>query len=293
MSATSTIDPGPRLRRARELAGLRERSAAKTLGVRRTQLRAWESGTDTPDADELARLVELYSADLAQVWPDRQPLLSPAEPGVLIVGDERVDLHLDTDSPIDNRAVLTRYLAAVRRQRGEAADARVELRAADIDSLATVLDLSDVDLERQLAELLDLTPAGARFTARAMMVGGMTVIAATTLVAGSWFTSPATADATPTRDLPVATAPALFSPEGADPAATIDVVDAEIVTDDSQGGSPFSTQPNASAAEVELAPAVFAVAPATEWQPVATGPMAEVPAQVGRTTVPSAPSSTT
>ncbi len=256
---------------------MRERSAAKAVGVRRTQLRAWESGTELPDADELARLVELYSADLAQVWPDRQPLLSPTEPGVLIVGDERVELFLEPGRPIDNRTVLMRYLAAVRRQRSEATDTRVELRAADIDSLATVLDLSDVDLERQLAELLDLTPAGARFTARAMMVGGLTAIAATTLVAGSWFTSPSIADATPAHDMAVATAPALFAPEHGDPASTVDVVDAEVVTQNEQVESPFSTEPNASAADVELAPAVFAVAPATEWQPVVHGPTVDGP----------------
>ncbi len=280
MSATSTFDPGPRLRRARELSGMRERSAAKSLGVRRAQLRAWESGADTPDADELARLVELYSADLAQVWPDRQPLLSQTEPGVLVVGEERVELFLEPGQPIDNRTVLRHYLAAVRRQRGEATDARVDLRAADIDSLATVLDLGDADLESQLEELLDLTPAGARFTARAMMVGGLTALAATTLVAGSWFATPATADASPVSEAPAVTAPALFAPEQGDPSAQAesDVVDAEVITDDLNQGalaeSPFSTQPNAPAVDVELAPAVFALAPSTEWQPVVDEPAA-------------------
>lgn len=278
MSATATIDPGSRLRRARELSGMRERSAAKSLGVRRSQLRAWESGADTPDTDELARLVDLYSADLAQVWPDRQPLLSATEPGVLIVGDERVELFLEPGAPVDNRTVLQRYLAAVRRQRGETSDARVDLRAADIDSLATVLNLADADLENQLADLLDLTPAGARFTARAMMVGGLSALAATTLVAGSWFAAPTAAGASQQRDTAAATAPALFSPEHLVPLPDADIVDAELVgagsgdgaAVDAQGQSesPFSTEPTRQAVGVELAPAVFAVAPANEWQPV-------------------------
>lgn len=289
---TEALAAGHTLRRARELAGLRERSAARSLGVPRSQLRAWESGAAAPDADELARAIALYSADLDQIWPDRRPLISDDEPGVLVVGDERIDLGADpeltpdgvtvADGPIGNRVVLSRYLAAVRRQRQLAPSDPVELRSADIASLSHVLDLDDDALEAELAELLDLTPAGARWTARALVVGGLMAVGATAMVGTSWFAPVTDAGAAPSSSAPAAAA-VTFAPEvaGAAPSdraevlfapATVDPdapVDAELVPgDEPAAASPFSTEP--TSATVELAPAVFAVAPSTEWSAVPT-----------------------
>jgi transcriptional regulator with XRE-family HTH domain len=288
MHQPTTNDTGRALRRARELSGMTERSAARELGVRRSRLRGWEQGATPLDADELSRAIRLYSADLDQIWPDRRPIVSDALPGVLVVGDERIEVDGS------NRSVLTRYLAAVRRQRGLASDATVELRADDITSLAGVLDLTDAALESELGELLQLTPAGARVTARALAVGALVAIGAVTVVGGSWL-SPAGAT-TVDASAAAAEAPAAvfapevaavevsdqaavqFAPTPADPDAP---VDAEVVVDDEATPSPFSTEP--SAAPVELAPAVFATAPATEWSYVEDAPeppaaTAELPA---------------
>jgi transcriptional regulator with XRE-family HTH domain len=288
---TTTTTTGHTLRRARELAGMSDRAAARSLGIRRSRLRDWESGALTPDADELARAIDLYSADLNQIWPDREPLVSPHEPGVLVVGDERIDLSdatlgPDGDTTIDNRVVLSRYLAAVRRQRRLDRNDPVELRANDIATLATVLDLEDTALESELADLLDLTPAGARWTARAMVVGGLMAIGATAIVGTSWFSPVDAAGATTVEAVAPAASTATFAPEVT---ATTEVseratvqfapaeidpdapVDAEVVSA-SATPSPFTTEPTAT--EVELAPAVFAVAPATEWTPVEDGPSA-------------------
>lgn len=287
-TTTPTTNAGDMLRRARELSGMHERAAARALGVRRSRIRDWESGAVAPDADELSRAIALYSADLDSIWPDRQPLVSPEEPGVLVVGDERIDVRIDPElTPdgvtfVDNRVVLTRYLAAVRRQRGLGATDPVELRANDIASLASVLDLEDGRLESELAELLDLTPAGARWTTRAMVVGALMAVAATAMVGTSWFSSAAPAGATTVEVVAPAAATVTFAPEVtpttevSDRAAvqfapaTIDPdtpIDAEIVPSaTATNPSPFSTEP--SATPVELAPAVFAVAPSTEWTPV-------------------------
>jgi transcriptional regulator with XRE-family HTH domain len=290
MSPTTSpsVTTGHTLRRARELAGMRDRAAARSLGVRRSRLRDWESGAVVPDADELERAIQLYSADLNEIWPDRQPLVSDAEPGVLVVGDERIDVRTDPTitadgvTTVDNRVVLTRYLAAVRRQRGLAATDPVELRANDIASLATVLDLEDADLESELAELLDLTPAGARWTTRAMVVGALMAVGATAMVGTSWFSSTDTAGATTVEAVAPAAASITFAPESTpttevseqatvqfapaevDPDAPVEAV--IVPADASTTPSPFSTEP--SAAPVELAPAVFAVAPSSEWSPV-------------------------
>lgn len=283
-TTTPTVPAGAALRRARELTGLSERSAARELGVRRGRLRDWERDRSAPDGDELARAITLYSQDLDRIWPDRQPLVSPDEPGVLVVGDERIvltDLARIRDDGVDapdNRVVLTRYLAAVRRQRGVAPDAPVELRASDLASLAWVLDLADVALESELAELLDLTPAGARWTARALVVGSLMALGATALAGTAWIApvgastsveaaAPAAAtvfapEVAPTTQVS-ARATVQFAPAEVDPDAP---VEAEVVADPATNGSPFSTEPGST--PVELAPAVFATAPATEWTQV-------------------------
>jgi len=307
-----TTATGRTLRRARELSDLRLGTAARALGIRRSRLRDWESGRASPDADEMARAVELYSADLNHIWPDRQPLISPEEPGVLIVGDDRIEVHTPawtahgscqtatTRSAIDNRVVLSRYIAAVRRQRGAGPDDPVELRAQDISALATVLDLDDMLLEVQLMDLLDLTPAGARWTARAMVVGALMAIGASVLVGASWFgAAPSNAGA---ADGSVATEPfapevanATFAPEVAaattsdrtgvqfapGPVDTDAPIDAEVVAPThSATTSPFSIEPNH--VEVQLAPAVFAIAPATDWSTVTieSTPLAPAPDQL-------------
>lgn len=281
-----TAPTGARMRRARELTGMSERAAARALRVRRTQLRAWERGELVPDADDMAAVINLYSVDLARVWPDRQPLLSPEEPGVLIVGDERIELD-DVAVPtagggitIDNRSVLTTYLTAVRRQRGLGPNEQVELRAADLSALAGVLDLDDAGLESLLAELLQLTPAGARWAARAMVVGGLTALATVFSLGTAWLDQPSTAEVTAlpiAAVAPVEAVPAsdlsndarvLFAPAPVDPDAP---VEAEVVSNGSE--SPFSVAPGA--VPVELAPAMFAVAPATDWTPVDTSPIEE------------------
>lgn len=276
---------GPTLRRARELAALRERPAARALGIRRSRLRDWESGAAVPDADEMARAIELYSADLRQIWPDRQPLASVDEPGVLVVGDERIDvrtdpmMNADGVTDFDNRVVLSRYLAAVRRQRGLTSADPIELRASDLASLAAVLDLDDAALESELMTLLDLTPAGARWATRVMVVGGLMTIAATAVVGSSWFAGDGAGATTVEAAAPAAIeamvpppAAATFAPEAlADDAP----VDAEVVSTSGTVTSPFSTEP--SSPRAELAPAVFAVAPATEWSVGEDEPVGELP----------------
>jgi transcriptional regulator with XRE-family HTH domain len=302
---STTMTTGHALRRARELADTSERAAARSLGVRRSTLRDWEADRAAPDSDQLAAAVRLYSVDLETIWPDRRPLISADEPDVLRVGDERVPVEtdpvIDPDGVrrIDNRVVLTRYLAAVRRQRGLDPTERVDLRADDIASLANVLDLDDAALETELAELLDLTPAGARWTMRALVVGGLMAIGATSAIGSTWF-SPATAapleTATPVTH--VVDAPTV-APETGTPTTEVseqalvqtpDTVEApstelappttqapssDVATPVVDPSSPFSTEPSSIA--VELAPAVFAVAPATEWSPVDTSPFSTTP----------------
>lgn len=286
MAAIRTTPTGGALRRARELAELSVGGAARRLGVSASTLRAWESGRAEPDEFQLDAAIALYGSDLYSIWPDRTPLVTDEDPETLVVGDERIDLRVDAFGlRPDNRTVLVRYLAAVRRQRGVRVDANVELRGADLMALSAVLDLDDRSLEATLTELLDLTPAGSRFTLRALAVGSLMAIGAGAIVGASWL-APNTGDAAaaPSQDTAVTVpveisdeAAVLFAPgtgpdelQAGGAAGVSDTAGLSSSTDASRPAaprSPFSTEPRAQAelVEAELTPAVFAVAPATEW----------------------------
>ena len=176
---------GQTLRRLRELSGMNERTAARRLGVRRAELRDWEEHRAAPDAAQLTRAIDVYGQDAETTLAIRRPLTEPDRPGVLVVGDEEIVIadHVRTaaTSHQANEAVLASYLAAVRRQRSLAADAPVQLRSADISSLSIELDLTDDHLQDLLADLLQLTPAGAQYTTRALLVVGVVAVAADAL----------------------------------------------------------------------------------------------------------------
>jgi len=192
---------GQTLRRLRELSGMNERTAARRLGVRRAELRDWEEHRAAPDAAQLTRAIDVYGQDAETTLAIRRPLTEPDRPGVLVVGDEEIVIadHVRTaaTSHQANEAVLASYLAAVRRQRSLAADAPVQLRSADISSLSIELDLTDDHLQDLLADLLQLTPAGAQYTTRALLVGGLVALMATGVVQAGWFTPSASASTTP------------------------------------------------------------------------------------------------
>jgi len=280
---TTTTTTGGALRRARELAGLSTGGAARRMGVPSSTVRAWETGRATPTATQVEAAARLYGNDLAQMWPDRTPLAHPSRPGVLVVGEETVDLGSDElGRRPDNHTVLVQYLAAVRRQRGMAPRERIELRGNDIVSLARVLDLDDADLDAELQQLLDLTPTGSRMTVRAMVVASLMAVAATGVVTGSWVAPTATAASGEQAAQTTATHTAGI--EGP-PTQPVGAVTGYLTTDPAEISStveartsPFSTTPN-EAADVELGPPVFAVAPATEWSYVNDVPFSTDPAE--------------
>ncbi len=196
-----TITTGHALRRSRELAGLSERAAARALGVRRATLRDWESDRVLPDATQVELAAITYGRGAENIWAERTPLIDPAQPGVLVVGSEQVHVWPDGDpSAVDNRDVIARYLAAVRRQRGVEEHDDIRLRSDDLAALSLVLDLDDDGLQQILMDLLDLTPAGAQWAIRSMVVGGLVAMVATGALGSSWFTPSVSADtAAPAR----------------------------------------------------------------------------------------------
>ena len=188
---------GRALERLRQLSGMSERAAARRFGVKPSILRSWECHRTSPDADEIARAVTVYGRDLGDAIAPRTPLTDPTRPGVLIVGEEEVVVadHLVPGSSTheDNGDLLSAYLAAVRRQRGLADIDRVDLRSEDLEALAVELDLGDAHLQQLLADMLDLTPAGAQFTVRTLLVGALVALIASGVVQGSWMSPTASA----------------------------------------------------------------------------------------------------
>lgn len=158
-------------------SGLSRRRAARRIGVSRGVLRSWEDQRSVPTASGLDAAIDLYGTGLEDLLGSRQPLESPDEPGVLFVGEHRIDTNtmrlVTPDLAECNRRILSSYLDAVRRARGYRDDERPALRSDDLIELARVLDVSDHHLDRLLAVQLDLDTATARRTSRALMVAGL------------------------------------------------------------------------------------------------------------------------
>lgn len=172
MVAVTQIDTsvtGPTMRRARELAGLDLGGGARSVGVRRSELRSIERGRRPVRLDVLERAVEAYGDD-GVALPPRQDLVHPSDPTLLVVGDETVRID-----PLrsGNDGLLADYVAAVRRQRGLGPADDVPFRSHDMVQLARVLDLSAGDLESQLERVAGLEPDSARSSTRTLVLTGL------------------------------------------------------------------------------------------------------------------------
>ena len=191
-SSIGVIAPEVRARRtatmlvaARVQRGFSLRTMARRSGgvFTRDQLREIESGAVDLDRATTESLAVLYGCDLEVLFSPRRPVAVDA--GVVSAAgrSEAVEgegLH----------AVLAAYLRLVRALRGVLANAVVELRRDDIDSLAVALQTSPDSVLEHLAEML-----GAHRDERAGVLGlyrnGATVIGivGTAVAAGSGIAS--------------------------------------------------------------------------------------------------------
>jgi hypothetical protein len=78
--------------------------------------------------------------------------------GTMRVGQRAVTIS----TPADNDAMLAAYLGLVAEARAKRPIGFGGLRDDDIDALARILDLDDVDLDRRLTRLLSVSPGTAR-----------------------------------------------------------------------------------------------------------------------------------
>lgn len=178
------------LGRLRTLSGLSQRVAARSIGVRLTVLRSWEARQSSPTRAQLTDALRVYGHDVEQVLTPRTGLRRPDEPGILRVGSTVIAtaaIRADHDNGHEaNRRIIAEYLAAIRHERRVDSLEAVELRAVDLGHLAAELDVSDGQLSDLLAEQLNLTPAGALFATRAVLVAALMSFAAITTLGNGW-----------------------------------------------------------------------------------------------------------
>ncbi|MGB6058503.1 MAG: helix-turn-helix domain-containing protein [Microthrixaceae bacterium] len=190
-------DTADALKRLRELSGLSRRSAARQMGMDKRTLRSWEEGHATPDQDQVDRATRIYGRGLDWLLADRQPITDPAEPGVIRVGSQTIDIaEIRRNHPVihdANRATLNAYVDAVRQARGVPVSGIVELRSLDIRLLASELDISDPEIGDLLADVFNMTPAGAQSATRAVLIGSLMAVAAAGMIGATWFAPAASA----------------------------------------------------------------------------------------------------
>ncbi|MEO0495420.1 MAG: DUF642 domain-containing protein [Actinomycetota bacterium] len=139
---------GEALTAARTMIGLQEQEAADSIGISVRKLRHWESGRKAPGPDMAEAIGRTYGLDLGGNLPPRIPIVFDADAGGVIIADRVVAY---TPGVSDNDDFLEGYVAVVRDLRGLDPETPIQLRSTDIQVLATVLDLTDNDLEDRLA----------------------------------------------------------------------------------------------------------------------------------------------
>lgn len=187
-------DTGDAVHRLRVLSGLNQRTAARRIGISRSTLRSWESHHSIPDASQLLHAVTALGEDMGDLMVPRTDLIDPEHLGLLSVGNEHIvvaDHARDSTTPHEfNVSLLHAYLAAVRRQRGLAADASIQLRSHDLAALAVVLDLNDDELQHLLITEFTLSNESARQAVRGLLTAGLVALAASGALQSSWLAQP-------------------------------------------------------------------------------------------------------
>jgi transcriptional regulator with XRE-family HTH domain len=177
---------GSRVHAAREVKGLSLRRAARRLGVSPRALRGWERGREDIPFAVRQGMVKLYSLAPEQLIPER-PDARAAERdgsnGMIRIGSVTFATHeVDDDS-------LRAFLAAVRRERGVAADAPLAVRASDAAVLANLLGGTAEDIIRNLQRLLGIDEPEAvelgRWMFRTTAIAGAMAIGLTAGVLGT------------------------------------------------------------------------------------------------------------
>ena len=141
---------GKHLREVRRLQGLSRSEVARSAGLTRRELAAYERGrTPVPESD-LWCLAGSCGVDVAELLPHRPPLTVGSDLSSLAVGDTIRHLR----SPGSANGMLREYLSMVYELRNLPPGSRVPLRETDLVALADALGGTPGMIESRLVELI-------------------------------------------------------------------------------------------------------------------------------------------
>jgi len=146
----SSKQMGRHLRQVRKQQGLSRADVARSAGLTRRELAAYERGrVDVPESD-LWCLAGSCGVDVGELLPERQPLTPMSGLSALPVGDSILHLR----GPGEPDGFLREYLAMIYELRNLPPGSRVPLREPDLAQLAEALGGSSELIEQRLVDLI-------------------------------------------------------------------------------------------------------------------------------------------
>ncbi len=145
-----TKQVGRQLRQVRRKQGLSRGDVARSAGLTRRELAAYERGrVEVPDSD-LWCLAGSCGVDVTELLPEREPLKVGADLSSLSIGDSMRYLR----GPAEPDGLLHEYLSMIYELRNLPPGSRVPLREPDLIALADALGGTPEAIERRLHELV-------------------------------------------------------------------------------------------------------------------------------------------
>jgi len=152
-------DPSPRdlgrqLRELRRSQGMSRYHAARSAGLTRRELAAYERGRDPVPLGDLASMAGAFGVDVATLLGERDALHVSTDGTSLRMGEH----HRELDAPVAPEALLSEYLSMVEEARAPSPSdpppgSPPALRSADLSTLAAVLGGRPEAVERRIAAL--------------------------------------------------------------------------------------------------------------------------------------------
>jgi transcriptional regulator with XRE-family HTH domain len=146
-------DVGRQLRHVRRKQGLSRSEVARSAGLTRRELAAYERGKQSVPESDLWCLAGSCGVDVGELLPERPPVQVNTDLSLLAVGDSIRYLR----SPVEDDELLRQYLAMIYELRNVPPGSAVPLRERDLTALADALGGSPERIEARLVELIGMS----------------------------------------------------------------------------------------------------------------------------------------
>jgi transcriptional regulator with XRE-family HTH domain len=251
----SPREVGRTLRQVRKQQGLSRTVVARSAGLTRRELAAYERGrVEVPESD-LWCLAGSCGVEVGELLPAREPLRISGDLSAIGVGDTVRRLRPSGEPD----GVVREYLAMIYELRNLPAGSRIPLRQPDLVALADALGGTPEAIERRLVELIGASPNEAA-RLRAMILPPLSLPAATAERGDPY------AVLAQGGDVPPAVEDFFAAPAPVDPFAPAPAAPAAGVNPAVGSAAPAGFDP------APVAPAPIAFSTLTEGAPVAPAP---------------------